>query len=48
MKKWRVIFEHNNEVKEQIFTGERYSDVYIEILIEYPSGKIISIVEVPS
>lgn len=43
-----MIFEYNSEVKEQIFTGERYSDVYIDVLFEYPSGKIISIVEIPS
>lgn len=48
MKQWKVIFEHNNEVKEQTFNGERYSDVYIEVLIEYPASKIISIIEMPS
>lgn len=47
MKQWKVIFEHNNEVKEQIFTAERYSDVYIEVLVEFPGGKIISIIEMP-
>lgn len=48
MKQWKVLFEYNDEVKERIYTGERYSDVYLEVLFEYPSGKIISIVEIPS
>lgn len=48
MKQWMVIFEYNNEIKEEIFTGERYSDVYVEVLIAYPGGKIISIREVSS
>ena len=48
MKQWKVIFEYNDEVKEQTFTGERYSDVYIEVLIEYPGGNILSILEIPS
>lgn len=48
MKQWKVIFEYNGKVKELIFTGVRYSDVYIEVLIEYPTSKNIRIVEMPS
>jgi hypothetical protein len=45
MKEWKVIFEQNNIRQEVTVSGERYSDVYIDILIEYPECNIISISE---
>lgn len=46
MKRWKVIFRYDNEIKEVVLAGERYSDVYIDVLVEYPGCIIISILEI--
>jgi hypothetical protein len=48
MKKWKLIIEHNNHIKELVVTGERYSDVYIDAKIEYTGCIIIEISEILS
>lgn len=46
MKQWTAIIEHNNKLKEIIISGERYSDVYIDLKVDYLGCIIISITEI--
>ena len=48
MRNWKVIIEHNDKMIQKILSGDRYSDVCIEIITEYPSCEIISITEIHS
>lgn len=47
MKKWKLIIEHNNQIKEIIVSGERYSDVYLDAKIDYTGCIIIHLAEIP-
>jgi hypothetical protein len=47
MKLWSVTIEFNNEKREIILSGERYSDVYIDVNTNYPGCIIMNIVEIP-
>ena len=46
MKQWKVIIEYNHGRIEKPWSAERYSDVYVDIMIEYPGCEIISITEI--
>jgi hypothetical protein len=48
MRQWKVVIRHNDKTIEKILLGERYSDVYVDILIEYPGCEIESITEIKS
>jgi hypothetical protein len=46
MKKWKITIEHNNQIKEIIASGERYSDVYIDTKVGYTGCIILDIIEI--
>jgi hypothetical protein len=46
MKKWKVVIEVDSKEKELIMVGDRYSDVYIDVIIKYPECRIVCIIEI--